>query len=81
MELKELRQKSGGELHKLLAQWRENFRDLRFKISSKQHKNVREIREVKKTIARMLTVLKEKKVLQSFAKNDKPTPAKKVVTK
>lgn len=81
MELKELRTKPEGELHKLLAQTRENFRDLRFKIASKQHKDVREIREVKKTIARILTVLKEKKVLLSMTKKDKPVEPKQVVGK
>jgi len=67
MELKELRQKPESELHKLLALARENFRDLRFKIISKQHKDVREIRQVKKMIARILTVLKEKKMVKEYS--------------
>ncbi len=67
MKLKELRLKQESELQKLLASSREIFRDLRFKIISKQHKDVREIREVKKTIARILTVLKEKKMVKQHS--------------
>jgi large subunit ribosomal protein L29 len=67
MELKELRHKPESELHKLLVLARENFRDLRFKIISKQHKDVREIRQVKKMIARILTVLKEKKMVKEYS--------------
>jgi ribosomal protein L29 len=68
MELKELRQKQEGELNKLLAQQREALRDLRFKVASKQHKDVRDVRSTKQTIARIATVIKEKMVLRDFAK-------------
>jgi large subunit ribosomal protein L29 len=74
MEIKELRQKPETELRKLLAQLRENFRDMRFKIISKQHKDVREIRDVRKDIARVMTVLKEKHVMAAFSPR---TPANK----
>ena len=57
MEFKELKSKNKGELHKILTELREKSRDLRFKVASKQFKDVREIREVKKTIARILTLL------------------------
>jgi large subunit ribosomal protein L29 len=76
MEIKEIRQKPVGELQKLLAQFRENIRDMRFKIASKQHKDVREIREVRNTIARILTVMKEKKVLAAFTSNTNQTEKK-----
>jgi large subunit ribosomal protein L29 len=75
MDLKELRQKAEGELQKLLAQHREELRDLRFKINSKQHKDVRDIRSTKKLIARILTVLKEKHVLKTFTKQ----PGKEII--
>jgi len=57
MEIKELKQKSKSELHNLLMQKRESLRELRFKDASKQMKDVREIRVVKKDIAKILTLL------------------------
>lgn len=62
MELKELKKKSENELQSLLAEAREKTRTLRFKDANKQLKNVREIRETKMTIARILTLLNSKKV-------------------
>ena len=61
MEFKELKKKSENELHKLLSEQRDKLRDLRFKDASKQLKNVREIREVRKIIAQTLTLLNSKK--------------------
>lgn len=60
MKMKELREKNEKEISKLLARARENLRDLRFKVSQKQLKNIREIRKIKKNIARILTIIKEK---------------------
>jgi len=50
-----------GQLLEVLAEKREKLRQLRFDLSSGKVKNVREIREVKKDIARILGLLKEKK--------------------
>ncbi len=58
--MKELKTKSPAELHQLLAQSREKLRELRFKDSNRQLKNIREIREVRETAARILTVLNTK---------------------
>ena len=68
MEIKELRKKSDKDLEKLLKLSREQLRDLRFRISAKQHKGVRELRQLKKDIARILTIDTEKylKQIQSF---------------
>ncbi|MDD3101973.1 MAG: 50S ribosomal protein L29 [Patescibacteria group bacterium] len=60
MKVKELRQKSNAELTALLADLKEKYRGFRFDIQLKQQKNVKEIDKVKKTIARILTILKEK---------------------
>lgn len=60
MELKELRKKEEKDLHKLLAEFREKLRVLRFKDANKQLKNVREIREVRGTISHILTLLNNK---------------------
>lgn len=57
MKISELRNKSKDELKRLLAESREKLRQLRFDIQLKQSKNVREIRKVKKDIAKILTLL------------------------
>jgi len=58
MKLSELRQKSKSELQKLLLDNRERLRQLRFDLAAGKVKNVREIRQIKKDIARILTLLK-----------------------
>ncbi len=61
MEFKELKNKTEKELKQILSESRDKLRDLRFKDANKQLKNVREIRVIKKSIARILTLLKVKK--------------------
>ncbi len=56
--INELKQKSKEELQKTLEDDREKLRQLRFDLSAGKVKNVREIRNVKKEIARILTLLK-----------------------
>jgi ribosomal protein L29 len=58
MKFSELQSKPAKELRTTLQELREKQRELRFKISADQHKNVREIRDVKKTIAKILTLLR-----------------------
>lgn len=58
MKISELRQKSKEELQKLLEDNREKLRQLRFDLVAGKVKNVREIRQIKKEIARILTLLK-----------------------
>lgn len=60
-ELKELKLKNQTELQKILASSREKLRDLKFKASQNQLKNVREIRVIRKKIARILSLMKMKK--------------------
>ena len=61
MEFKELKIKEQKELQQLLIVNREKLRDLRFKDSNKQLKNIREIRVVRNLIARVLTLLNKQK--------------------
>lgn len=61
MDFKELQTKSEAELRKILSQNREKLRELRFKDSNKQLKNIREIRTVKEQVAHVLTILNKKK--------------------
>jgi large subunit ribosomal protein L29 len=58
MEITELRQKSKAELQKILQDNRERLRQLRFDLAAGKVKNVREIRKIKKDIARILTILR-----------------------
>ncbi len=60
-KIKEFKRMAKGQLLEVLAEKREKLRQLRFDLSSGKVKNVREIREVKKDIARILGLLKEKK--------------------
>jgi len=61
MKLSELKQKSRKELQKLLQNNQDKLRQLRFDLASGKVKNVREIRQIKKDIARILTKLCQKK--------------------
>ena len=56
----ELREKTKGQLEKLLIKKRDRLRTLRFDLASGRVKNVREIRTLKRDIARTLTILKSK---------------------
>ena len=58
MKINKLRQKSKSELQKILSDNREKLRQLRFDLAAGKVKNVREVRKVKKDIARILTILK-----------------------
>lgn len=60
MEIKELITKTPAELTKILVESQEKLRELRFKDSNKQLKNVRSIRTLKQDIARINTLLNKK---------------------
>jgi large subunit ribosomal protein L29 len=58
MKIAELRQKTKQDLEILLRDSREKLRQLYFDLSAGKVKNVREIRKIKKEIARILTLIK-----------------------
>lgn len=60
MKIKELRLKNDAELKTELAAMREKIRDLRFKRFSQEIKNIKESAAIKKDIARIETILKER---------------------
>lgn len=60
MKFSELIQKSKKELQKILIEQKERLRSLRFDLVSGKVKNVKEIRWVKKNIARILTLINKK---------------------
>ncbi len=58
MDLVELKQKSASELKMLLNEQRELLRELEFQVREGQLKQLHKIKLTKKTIARILTLLK-----------------------
>lgn len=60
MDIKELRQKTEKELSELTGTLREQLRHFRFETSSDSVKDVRDIRDAKKTLAKALTVMTER---------------------
>jgi len=61
MKAAELRKMDKKELETTLKGLLKKISDLRFKLAAGKLKNVKEISHLKKEIARILTILKEKK--------------------
>lgn len=61
MKFKEIKIKSDKELEEMLKKAQEELQTLKFKIASQQFKDVREIRNVKKLIAQILTLKNQRK--------------------
>ena len=62
MNVKEIRDKSNDELLKALDESKKELFDLRFERATGSVENPMRIRELRKTIARILTVLKEREM-------------------
>ena len=62
MNVKEIRDKSNDELLKALDESKKELFDLRFERATGSIENPMRIRELRKTIARILTVLKEREM-------------------
>ena len=62
MNVKEIRDKSNDELLKTLDESKKELFDLRFERATGVIENPMRIRELRKTIARILTVLKEREM-------------------
>ena len=60
MKASKLRKKSETELQKILRQKREKLQKLRFDLTAGKLKNFQEIKQTKRDIARILTILNEK---------------------
>ena len=60
MNIKEVREKSTDELNKTLEDYKVELFDLRFARATGSIENPMRIRELKKSIARILTVLQER---------------------
>ena len=62
MEIKEIRAQNPDDLAKQLEEAHEELFNLRFRLTTRQLVNHREIRRVKKNIARLNTIIKEKEL-------------------
>ncbi len=60
MKTKEIRAKQTEELEKMYLELCQKRQQLNFKVAGKQLKNVRELRDVKRSSAKILTILKER---------------------
>ena len=60
MNIREIRDKSNDELLKVIDESKEELFDLRFQKATGQIENPMRMRELRKTIARIKTVLKER---------------------
>lgn len=59
MNSEELRKQNTTELKKMVSDLQKRLSDARFRFSANQVKNVKEIGNMKKEIARILTIIKE----------------------
>jgi large subunit ribosomal protein L29 len=62
LKLKEFRDLSKEDLAKQLEESHQELFNLRFRLTTKQLVNHREVRRVKKKIARLMTLLKEREL-------------------
>jgi len=62
MKSEELKQKSKDELQKLLKEKRAKLQEFNFDLAAGKVKKVREVRKIKKDIARMLTAINSKQL-------------------
>ena len=81
MNPKELLQKTDKELLKLAQDLRSEVRDFRFKIATRQNTKVRNLRNVKKDLARVLTILNAKRKSVAPVSEKKVEAVKKVESK
>jgi large subunit ribosomal protein L29 len=65
MKANELRERSNDELNKTLSDLEEQLFKLRFQKSTGQIENPQKIREVRKDIARVYTVLSERRAAEA----------------
>lgn len=56
-DIQQLKNKAEAELQKDLKENREKLRGLKFDLAQGKVKNIREIRDIKKVIARVMTIL------------------------
>jgi len=65
MKIREIQRKSKKELQDILTTSRDKLRELRFNLASGKVKNIKEIHQIRRDIARILTILREQKIKNS----------------
>jgi|SaaInlStandDraft_6_1057023.scaffolds.fasta_scaffold236701_2 large subunit ribosomal protein L29 len=78
MKIVEIRKLDIQKLNESLAELRNKGRELRFSIANNQLSAVRDLRKVKKDIAKILTVLNEKRLDAEKTKTTKTKEVKEV---
>ena len=71
MKIKELKKLSPDKLQEKLSELRNKSRELRFSIANNQLKDVRQLRETKKVIAKILTILNSQRIAKEEVALDK----------
>lgn len=67
MDVKELKNQSVKELHRRLAEKRDELREYRHRVSERQLNQVRKIRGLRQDIARILTVINANRIATKTA--------------
>ena len=62
MKATDLRQSTTEELNGIVGEWKEELFNLRFQLATGQLENPARIREVRKSIARAKTILREREL-------------------
>lgn len=70
MKTKELLAKDNKAINKLLIEAKAKLVKERFKIASKETNNVSEVNKIRREIARIMTIIREREILQA-EKGDK----------
>jgi large subunit ribosomal protein L29 len=70
MKLEEVRELSDKDLQRRIEESRQELFNLRFQIATRKIKNHQRIPEVKKDIARMTTLLRERELMRRFGGED-----------
>jgi large subunit ribosomal protein L29 len=68
MQAKDLRPKTEQELHEQLKSLRKDLKEVSISVLNRKEKNIKKPRNTRKEIARVLSVLKEKQILEAAAK-------------
>lgn len=67
MKTKEVREKSAEELNNILKEKQAELCQLRFEVKANQVQNHQQVKLLKRDIARILTILKEKQAVEQQA--------------
>lgn len=64
MKISEMVSKKDEGLNKDLSELKRQLEEARFKVSTREEKNLRMIRNIKKDIAKIMTILREREIIK-----------------